>query len=230
MTEDELPPLTGSPLLDPWRIRVRLQMRGELEPPRPHPPTRSEQMLWEVLENEPPGWRREYATGPYRLDFYCPSARAEVEVDGSSHWGGQSRERDGLRDEWHRLHGITTHRFSADEVERQLPWVLESIRERVQAMSTSAVAASTVTPEPADVATPEAAMSAPAADAAFELPLPLSDEAVAAEAELLVESAGDLLAADMAEAVEEVIAVAEACRTILPAQRQGRSLLDLLDF
>jgi len=226
MTEDELPPLDGSLLLDPWRIRHRLALRGELEPRPPHPPTRSEQMLWECLEHEPPGWVREYATGPYRLDFYCVAARVAVEVDGSSHWGRRGRERDELRDAWHLLQGIRTHRFSADEVEHQLPWVLESIRELVRTRSAEP---NPVGPRHGDASAAVTAEPRPEA-------LPVSDlllrdgRGAPAEGDLLVESAGDLLAADMAEAVAQVLAVAEACRTILPAPRQGRSLLDLLDF
>lgn len=130
-----LPPLTGSALLDPWRIRHRLAMTGELaEPPRKRDQrtTLSERMLWSVLEPEPDGWQREYATGPFRLDFYCPLGRLAVEVDGGSHFGRQANERDSLRDEWHRTRQITTMRVSADHVERDLPGVLEEIRQRLR--------------------------------------------------------------------------------------------------
>ncbi|MGB8651969.1 MAG: DUF559 domain-containing protein [Mycobacteriales bacterium] len=106
--DDDLPPLTGSPLLDPWRIRLRLERRGELQAPPPRRPTASEVRLWEALDALEVGWCREYATGPYRLDFYLPSSALAVEVDGPSHWGRQAAERDQLRDQWHQLRGIRT--------------------------------------------------------------------------------------------------------------------------
>lgn len=130
----ELPALTGSPELDPWRIRYRLLLAGELDEPkreRDQRITLSERMLWSVLEPEPHGWQREYVTGPFRLDFYCPLARLAVEVDGGSHAGHQARARDALRDEWHKARRITTMRVSADHVERDLPGVLEEIRRRL---------------------------------------------------------------------------------------------------
>lgn len=78
----DLPPLTGHPDLDPWRIRHRLDLAGELRPPPQkgqQGPTLSERLLWAALEPEPEGWYREYVTGPYRVDFYCPLARLAVE-------------------------------------------------------------------------------------------------------------------------------------------------------
>lgn len=131
----ELPPLTGSRELDPWRIRYRLLLAGELDEPkreRDQRTTLSERMLWSVLEPEPHGWQREYVTGPFRLDFYCPLARLAVEVDGGSHLGHQARERDALRDEWHKARSITTMRVSSDHVERDLSGVLQDVRRRVR--------------------------------------------------------------------------------------------------
>lgn len=133
----DLPPLTGSPELDPWRIRYRLELAGELRPSQGwhrEGPTPSELMLWAALQAEAPGWSREYTTGPYRLDFYCPVARLAVEVDGGSHFGRDAGQRDALRDEWHRAKGITTMRVSADHVERDVAGLLEEIRRRVRSL------------------------------------------------------------------------------------------------
>jgi very-short-patch-repair endonuclease len=125
----DLPPLTGSPILDPWRIRLRLELAGQLEQPqRQQQATPTERMLWQRLEHEPPGWYREYSTGLYRLDFYCPIARLAIEVDGGSHYGRKAAERDAFRDDWHRARGTTTKRFSVREVETDLDWVMSEIR------------------------------------------------------------------------------------------------------
>ena len=129
---EDLPPLTGSALLDPWRIRLRLALAGELEPPPRQPPTRSELVLWDRLQGDSPPWVREYPTGPYRLDFYCPLVKLAVEVDGSSHWGNAANKRDDHRDAWHALRGIDTKRFSAREVESDPAWVHREIGKLVE--------------------------------------------------------------------------------------------------
>jgi very-short-patch-repair endonuclease len=124
----DLPPLTGSPLLDPWRQRYRDQLEGLLPPPAPRQPTRSEQMLWGRLVLEPEVWFAEHRTGgPYTLDFYCPSAELAVEIDGDSHRGAGMAEKEEVRDAWHLARGIRTKRFKADEVERHLDWVVKEI-------------------------------------------------------------------------------------------------------
>jgi very-short-patch-repair endonuclease len=47
-----------------------------------------EVMLWKGLRGRQPGkpvFRRQHPLGPYVLDFFCPSARLCVEIDGGSH-------------------------------------------------------------------------------------------------------------------------------------------------
>lgn len=80
--------------------------------------TAGERAMWSLLRFQAPGWTREYATGRYRLDFYCPAARLAVEVDGITHHGRQAQHRDRARDAWHADRGILTLRFSGLEVMR----------------------------------------------------------------------------------------------------------------
>ncbi len=50
--------------------------------------TLAEACLWPLLKNDGAGglrFRRQYGVGPYVLDFYCPSARLAVELDGRVH-------------------------------------------------------------------------------------------------------------------------------------------------
>jgi very-short-patch-repair endonuclease len=133
VSEATLPPLTGSPILDPWRIRLRLHLRGELTvEPRRSGATRSEQLLWEALDALGVGWCREYASGKYRLDFYLPSAGLAVEVDGGSHYGRRARGHDELRDAWHRVRGIRTLRVSDREVLDDLKGVMYLISRELE--------------------------------------------------------------------------------------------------
>lgn len=201
-------PLTGSPVLDPWRIRRQLALSGKLQAPPPRAEQRatlSERILWSLLAEEPPGWHREYSTGLFRLDFYCPSARVAVEVDGGSHYGQLAAERDALRDDWHRLRGIATRRFSAREVESQPQWVLQQIRELVAPPSDQQLEASVDVEPPVDRPGPaEAALLAEAQRIADQLVGVTAEQSAAAEdeARLTVEQA-----------------FAEACRTVLPRQQ-----------
>lgn len=59
-------------------------------------PSVAEEIEWKYLRNQRLGFkfRREYAVGPYRLDFYCSEARLAVEFDGEQH----EIDRDARRD------------------------------------------------------------------------------------------------------------------------------------
>ncbi len=220
----DLPPLTGSPILDPWRIRLRLELAGELSQPeceRHETPT--ERILWALLEHEPPGWHREYSTGLYRLDFYCPDLRLAVEVDGGSHFGRQVRERDALRDEWHSLRGIRTKRFSVREVERDPDWVLGEIRRltETEPAQPEEPAARLRPGEDGPVPTSAAAGQPHVADEMLDQPGTLAATLPHA---ILRDAVGDSCGAEQL--------VAQACRTVLPAEQQRtlKQLLDLLNF
>lgn len=152
MTQLELPPLTGSPLFDPWRLRYRRILKDGDVLVSDRRPTRSEVMLWEELRGRVPEWFAEVPTKyGYTLDFYCPAVRLAVEVDGASHWGLAGAEHDAKRDVAHERMGIRTKRFSAREVETDLAWVVGEIDTLVRAGSATTDAhAAPVTAEPAE--------------------------------------------------------------------------------
>jgi very-short-patch-repair endonuclease len=124
----ELPPLTGSALFDPWRLRYRRLLEGQGVEVRDRRPTKSELLLWEQLRASSSEWFAEVPTKyGYTLDFYCPGVRLAVEVDGASHWGKAGAEHDEKRDAAHERMGIRTKRFSAREVETEVHWVVSEI-------------------------------------------------------------------------------------------------------
>jgi very-short-patch-repair endonuclease len=133
--------LSGAALLEPWRKRAR----GEALPIQRTSPgeTASERALWQALEAWDRGWVQEYATAKYRLDFFLPSHRLAVEVDGSSHHGLLKMQQDEARDAWHLERGIVTFRVSADEVLADLEGVLSLVVERMRFLEEA--------PAPADV-------------------------------------------------------------------------------
>src|SRR5215204_270961 len=61
-------------------------------------------------------FRRQHPIGPYILDFYCPSARLAVEVDGFVHDSGVQLRHDECRDAWLARRGITVLRVLASDV------------------------------------------------------------------------------------------------------------------
>ena len=51
-------------------------------------PTEAERLLWQHLRRRQLGgfrFRRQYAIGPYIVDFYCFEERIAIEVDGGQH-------------------------------------------------------------------------------------------------------------------------------------------------
>ncbi|AMO70859.1 endonuclease domain-containing protein [Sphingorhabdus sp. M41] len=80
--------------------------------------SKPEVMLWQILRQRPTGikFRRQHPIGCYILDFYCPSAKLGIEVDGMTHDMGCRPERDERRDWALSQKGVETIRISAQEV------------------------------------------------------------------------------------------------------------------
>ncbi len=63
-----------------------------------------------------PRFRRQHPLDPYILDFYCPTAKLCVEVDGWGHNMGAQPGRDERRDALLDEQGIATLRITAADV------------------------------------------------------------------------------------------------------------------
>ena len=59
---------------------------------------------------------RQYSIGPYILDFYCPTMKLAVELDGGQHNQSENKEYDSVRSEYLKLQGIDVIRFWSNEV------------------------------------------------------------------------------------------------------------------
>jgi very-short-patch-repair endonuclease len=107
-----------------------------------------EVMLWSRLRGRNggrPTFRRQHPVGSIILDFYCPSARLAVEVDGRTHWDDDSRARDAARDHWLNQQGIAVLRIPAGEVYRDLALATDAILLRAEEL----LRAATPRPRPA---------------------------------------------------------------------------------
>ena len=87
-------------------------------------------MLWSRLRGRSQGhptFRRQHPVGSIIVDFYCPSARLAVEVDGATHASEEAMWRDRARDHWLAEQGIEVMRVSAAAVYRDLRRVVAAI-------------------------------------------------------------------------------------------------------
>ncbi len=93
--------------------------------------TSAEAVLWTHLKNKQLGgrrFRRQYSVGNYILDFYCPSERLAVELDGAHHETSYGRQADQTRDEYLLELGIKVLRFENRLVFEEIDAVLAEIK------------------------------------------------------------------------------------------------------
>jgi very-short-patch-repair endonuclease len=81
--------------------------------------TDAEARLWRELRAHRlcgHGFRRQVPIGPYIVDFFCPSERLVVEVDGEQHGLPHGTTADKVRDSWLAGQGYRVLRFWNHEV------------------------------------------------------------------------------------------------------------------
>jgi very-short-patch-repair endonuclease len=98
----------------------RRQLRSE--------PTECEKILWQhIRKNQISGirFRRQVSIGGYVMDFYAPSIKLAIEIDGSIH--DKQKEYDNFRQSGIETMGIRFLRFSNDQVSNEIDKVLQEI-------------------------------------------------------------------------------------------------------
>ena len=102
-----------------------------------HNPTKNEEKLWEYLRNRKfHGYKfhRQYGIYRYIVDFYCPSLKLVIEVDGNQHYTKDGLEYDRIRDKYIESLGLDILRFRNEEVlentEEVLSILLSFLKER----------------------------------------------------------------------------------------------------
>lgn len=78
---------------------------------------------------------REKKIGPYRVDFYCPSLKFAVEIDGDSH--KDKEEYDVRRDAYLKTFDVVTQRFPWWIVRNNTLQFLDSVKQRVTELENS---------------------------------------------------------------------------------------------
>jgi adenine-specific DNA methylase/very-short-patch-repair endonuclease len=92
--------------------------------------TSAEQLLWRCLRGKQLAgfrFRKQHPIERFVLDFYCPSARLAIELDGSQHATEEGKARDAERTAFLEQRGIRVLRFWNREVFQNLEGVLTSI-------------------------------------------------------------------------------------------------------
>ena len=70
---------------------------------------------------------RQHPIGRYVLDFYCPTAKLAIEIDGIAHEMGNRPQRDEARDAWLAAQGLLIARIEASRVLRDRDGVAEML-------------------------------------------------------------------------------------------------------
>ena len=92
--------------------------------------TPSEARLWTALRKSQLNglrFRRQHPIGPFIVDFFCPSARLAVEIDGANHFEDGGQAYDARRDTDLERVGLTVLRIPAEFVRDNLDAVLFEI-------------------------------------------------------------------------------------------------------
>ncbi len=93
-------------------------------------PTLTETRLWQAISNKKLDglrFRRQHPVGNFILDFYCPSHKLVIEVDGDYHQ--QQEQYDDARTEYLEQYGYKVLRFTNQAVMNDLETVLDEIRQ-----------------------------------------------------------------------------------------------------
>ncbi len=95
--------------------------------------TEAEKLLWARLRNKQIHgikFFRQFSIGAYVLDFYSPTIKLAVELDGGQHAGKDAQEYDEVRSDYLRAQGIEVMRFWNNDVMQNVEGVLQRIAER----------------------------------------------------------------------------------------------------
>jgi very-short-patch-repair endonuclease len=96
--------------------------------------TPAEAILWKGLKAKQlkgRRFRRQFSVGNYILDFFCPSEKLCIELDGYSHFTELGVKKDQIRDKYLHGLGIKVLRFDNEDVYQNPSAVLEIISEHI---------------------------------------------------------------------------------------------------
>ena len=93
--------------------------------------TASEVILWQALKSRKlfgRKFRRQHSIGYFILDFYCPTEKLGIELDGKLHYTENGRFRDKEKTGYLNYYGIRIIRFENQLIHDDLNYVLNTIQ------------------------------------------------------------------------------------------------------
>lgn len=99
--------------------------------------TKAEQILWEKLRNKSFGirFRRQHPYDMFIVDFYAPSIKLAIELDGSGHTSRANKDYDEMRTDYLEYRHVQVLRFWNSEVEKDIEKVLKTIKAKIKELS-----------------------------------------------------------------------------------------------
>ena len=95
--------------------------------------TKEESHLWyDFLKDYPIKFTRQEVIGYYIADFYCPTVKLVIEIDGRSHTSEDAKEYDAVRTDYLENHGIEVIRFLNSEIKKHFDEVCIEIEKIVK--------------------------------------------------------------------------------------------------
>ncbi|MDO8444779.1 MAG: endonuclease domain-containing protein [Deltaproteobacteria bacterium] len=95
--------------------------------------TEAEKLLWARLRNKQIHgikFFRQFSIGAYVLDFYSPTIKLAVELDGGQHAEKDAQAYDEVRSDYLKAQGIEVMRFWNNDVMQNMEGVLQRIAEK----------------------------------------------------------------------------------------------------
>ena len=91
--------------------------------------TKSETVLWKNIKGDRLGhrFRRQYGVGNYIVDFYCPTLKLAIEVDGFTHADEKVFEKDEIKQKYLESLGIMVKRYSSEQVFKTINEVIADL-------------------------------------------------------------------------------------------------------
>jgi len=93
--------------------------------------TSAEAAFWNLVKNsklDGRKFRRQHSIGNYIFDFYCPSEKLAIELDGQGHFVDHPGLNDRSKRKFAETHGIRVIRLENKRVFEDTEWVLDVIR------------------------------------------------------------------------------------------------------
>jgi very-short-patch-repair endonuclease len=95
--------------------------------------TPQEKHLWyDFLKDYVIKFQRQKAVGEYIVDFYCPSLKLAIEIDGNQHYSKYGLEKDKIRTEEINKQGIQVIRITNKQIDKDFNWICEFLDKEIQ--------------------------------------------------------------------------------------------------